>query len=98
MPQEVIMLKGHLSSTTFKVLKASLRQPRLHQLPAGVTRASCCLVLSQASKSGRFLLALYLLPTVSKFVSLQLPGCPVESGDCTALVLVPTSAPRFESI
>lgn len=79
MPQEVIMPKG-LSSTTSKVLKASLRQPRLHQLPAGVSRASCCLVLSQASKSGRFLLALYLLPIESKLVSLQLPDCPVKSG------------------
>ena len=36
MPQEVIMPKGRLSSTTSKVLKASLRQPRLHQLPAGI--------------------------------------------------------------
>lgn len=80
MPQAVIMPKGRLSSTTSKVLKASLRQPRLHQLPAGVSRASCCLVLSQASKYGRCLLALYLLPIVSKLVSLQLPDCPVESG------------------
>lgn len=36
MPQEVIMPKGRLSSTTSKVLKASLRQPRLHQLPPGL--------------------------------------------------------------
>lgn len=38
-PQEIILPKGRLSSTTLKVLKAALRQPRQHQLPSGLYSA-----------------------------------------------------------
>ena len=48
MPQEVIMPKGRLSSTTSKVLKASLRQPRQYQLPLGASNVYILIACTSA--------------------------------------------------
>ena len=52
MPQEIILPKGKLSSTTSKVLRASLRNPRQHQLAPGDSFWDAASTLQEIEKAG----------------------------------------------
>ncbi len=54
MPQEIILPKGKLSSTTSKVLRASLRNPKQHQLAPGDSFWDAASTLQQIEQAGYF--------------------------------------------
>ena len=54
MPQEIILPKGKLSSTTSKVLRASLRNPRQHQLAPGVSFWDAASTLQEIDQASYF--------------------------------------------
>jgi len=54
MPQEIILPKGKLSSTTSKVLRASLRNPRQHQLAPGDSFWDAASTLQEIEQAGYF--------------------------------------------
>lgn len=54
MPQEIILPKGRLTSTTSKVLRASLRNPRQHQLVPGDSFWDAARTLQEVKQAGYF--------------------------------------------
>ena len=54
MPQEVILPRGRLSSTTCKVLRASLRSPRQHQLIPGDGFWDAARTMEEVKQAGYF--------------------------------------------
>ena len=84
MPREIILPKGKLTSTTSKVLRASLRNPRQHQLAAGSGCWDAAQTLQEVEQCGYFAasqghqgglppaLQVYMLPMLALFCCMHL--------------------------